>query len=1065
MFLPIGFLVGWLVRGRRSAVELSGLRMLQIESQFQDEEASTAFDANDKELEPATVELEQKLNSQQRNNSQSFSDRALQTHSSAVRCAKAENGSSKSELSNTATNESTRLLEKQLQQAIGFQAENTTRVASLTSHLKQQQATIKQQKDEQLKLKKSVVSMHKKYLQCNTATRLLHSKVATALELTEEQGETKSADELANAVRKLHIQWRNSEQLQNDYERINTQNVASSTRIVELESSLEEYTGLKIELEAAKQEVHSLQVIEKSAQQQKADLFESQNQNKQLQQQANQLKATIEELEKSKVELEAKSRHHRSLQQKLDESRINYDNVVEKLQTSLHEQQQYIQTIEGLQNTLSLAESDQERIAELEKDLQSAKTTGQASAEKHHSLLGSVQDLKQVRDSLLAEKSQWQIGTSQQESTISGLEKRNQDYINQLGDLRKVLATRDETIAKIRDNSAFLENKAKQLQSKHESQQASEKKHSNKQKDQIACLTDKLNTSASELELLTRNLKRLEPLPSEIEVLQTEKSALIEKLEISVLENQNLLNTHELTETELNEQIRHSGSIEAENVTLKKSLERSQTDSSILLKLQTTHAESEKKLNAAILEVSRLQAKLKENMQLEENLHSRERDIAELRNKQALTQSHGQTLKRELDRARASLTRSNAALSERTAESNRLSRKLGDQVKLKQRLDEQNLRIQEMQNEISAFKVKSAAQADLEEKLKSAKAEITKQQAQLKYKTQLEQTLQEKEREIAGLHSKQAHIDDLQREHDKVKSYLAQSEAAVAESNAESKRLMAKLNVWQKVQGELEEQKKITNELQKRTAAFDKLKYELTVSKEAHEQLRKTTPDIEVLQKRIRKIERKNRVLLSESESIPKLEKKLAKVRLRNRELNATQKSIDVELDSLKKENASNKRRASRLYRQLNPSGSVTVHKKLVRNEIKKTLSSKKAKTKKSKAKKSVSASKVVVTAAKKKQPARKSMAAKSSNRSITRKTGRKTYKSARSDDLKKIHGIGPVLEKRLHRNGITRFEQLAKLDRKGIAALSEKLGSSSYRIKNDAWVKSASMLAKNRGA
>ena len=135
---------------------------------------------------------------------------------------------------------------------------------------------------------------------------------------------------------------------------------------------------------------------------------------------------------------------------------------------------------------------------------------------------------------------------------------------------------------------------------------------------------------------------------------------------------------------------------------------------------------------------------------------------------------------------------------------------------------------------------------------------------------------------------------------------------------------------------------------------------------------------------------------------------------------------------------------------------------------MKKKKASKKQKVKKTRAKKTNLSSKLVAT--RKKQPTRKSVAGKLSKRSATKRsvskrsaTKRAVRKTQRSDDLKKIHGIGPVLEKRLHKNGITRFEQLAKLDHKGTVALASALGSSSYRIKRDAWAKRAAKLAKNR--
>lgn len=56
-------------------------------------------------------------------------------------------------------------------------------------------------------------------------------------------------------------------------------------------------------------------------------------------------------------------------------------------------------------------------------------------------------------------------------------------------------------------------------------------------------------------------------------------------------------------------------------------------------------------------------------------------------------------------------------------------------------------------------------------------------------------------------------------------------------------------------------------------------------------------------------------------------------------------------------------------------------------------------------------------------------------------------------DDLKKIWGIGKVLEKLLNREGIYRFSQVAQLDDAAIDALSEKIGPFRNRIRRDDWV------------
>lgn len=64
------------------------------------------------------------------------------------------------------------------------------------------------------------------------------------------------------------------------------------------------------------------------------------------------------------------------------------------------------------------------------------------------------------------------------------------------------------------------------------------------------------------------------------------------------------------------------------------------------------------------------------------------------------------------------------------------------------------------------------------------------------------------------------------------------------------------------------------------------------------------------------------------------------------------------------------------------------------------------------------------------------------------------------SDDLKKLTGVGPALEKKLHGAGITSFAQIAGWSDADIAAISEQL-SLGGRIERDGWVEQARSLAK----
>ena len=58
------------------------------------------------------------------------------------------------------------------------------------------------------------------------------------------------------------------------------------------------------------------------------------------------------------------------------------------------------------------------------------------------------------------------------------------------------------------------------------------------------------------------------------------------------------------------------------------------------------------------------------------------------------------------------------------------------------------------------------------------------------------------------------------------------------------------------------------------------------------------------------------------------------------------------------------------------------------------------------------------------------------------------------ADDLKRIYGIGPVLEKKLNDLGITKFEQIGRWGDAEIESFQAQLTEA--RIRSDAWVKGA---------
>src|SRR5512146_276275 len=59
-------------------------------------------------------------------------------------------------------------------------------------------------------------------------------------------------------------------------------------------------------------------------------------------------------------------------------------------------------------------------------------------------------------------------------------------------------------------------------------------------------------------------------------------------------------------------------------------------------------------------------------------------------------------------------------------------------------------------------------------------------------------------------------------------------------------------------------------------------------------------------------------------------------------------------------------------------------------------------------------------------------------------------------DDLKKIHGIGPVLERALNRMGTYTYVQIAKWTASDIARIAQKLDTNPDRIKRDNWIAGA---------
>ena len=97
----------------------------------------------------------------------------------------------------------------------------------------------------------------------------------------------------------------------------------------------------------------------------------------------------------------------------------------------------------------------------------------------------------------------------------------------------------------------------------------------------------------------------------------------------------------------------------------------------------------------------------------------------------------------------------------------------------------------------------------------------------------------------------------------------------------------------------------------------------------------------------------------------------------------------------------------------------------------------------------------VAVAAAKpaKKAAPKKEEAPKAEKKAEPKKAAPKA--EAGADDLKRLSGVGPALEKKLHEQGVTTFAQIASWGPEDIADMDDKL-SFKGRIERDGWVDQA---------
>ena len=104
----------------------------------------------------------------------------------------------------------------------------------------------------------------------------------------------------------------------------------------------------------------------------------------------------------------------------------------------------------------------------------------------------------------------------------------------------------------------------------------------------------------------------------------------------------------------------------------------------------------------------------------------------------------------------------------------------------------------------------------------------------------------------------------------------------------------------------------------------------------------------------------------------------------------------------------------------------------------------------------------VAVAATEAKKPAKKAEAPKAEKPKAEKPkaAAKPKTKAEGGDDLKKLSGVGPALEKKLLEAGVTTFAQIAAWTEDDVAAMDEKL-SFKGRIEREGWIEQAKELAK----
>jgi len=108
----------------------------------------------------------------------------------------------------------------------------------------------------------------------------------------------------------------------------------------------------------------------------------------------------------------------------------------------------------------------------------------------------------------------------------------------------------------------------------------------------------------------------------------------------------------------------------------------------------------------------------------------------------------------------------------------------------------------------------------------------------------------------------------------------------------------------------------------------------------------------------------------------------------------------------------------------------------------------------------SVSAAVAVAAKPAKKAAPKKADSPKAAPQTAANKAAPKTVTTA--DNLRKLSGVGPALEKKLNAAGVTTYAQIAGWKNADVAAMDEKL-SFKGRIEREGWIEQAAELAREK--